>query len=132
MKAWRPAVGDRIVNTGWGRGTGGTIVKIGRGQSVIVRFDGRDEDERVRLDCMRAETAADVAKRAHEQAMREWTSKRPRTNHTGVQSTSYMSSDPSAVHILGALRSPSEMRAASDELRLMADWFEQRPEGPNE
>jgi len=63
--------GDRVVSiASWSRRTAGTVSRAGRGVSVMVRWDGGNNDERVFLNNIRIETPDDVAKREHEAALR--------------------------------------------------------------
>lgn len=118
--------GDRVVNER-DRDRAGTVVKPARTYH-IVRFDGEDDDDRVRDDDIRPETAEDIAKREHAKAITAWNNTRPRTTIVGVEiSSSWYSREPVGTDIVGRLRTPAEMRTAADDLRQLADWFEQRP-----
>lgn len=125
--AYKP--GDRVVALRWPRGGAGVMVKPAK-VNPLVRWDGQDEDKRVRLDDIRPETAEDIARRDHERAMRAWDDRRPETSRVRVATAPYQGSDPRGAEIIGSLKTPDEMRQAAAELLLLADWFAERPVKP--
>lgn len=120
--------GDRVVTSSVVR-RHGTIVRVSK-VSALVHFDGddRDDNRRVYINALRRETAADVARRDHEDAMRAWRARQPETRRARVTSpTSWSNSDPNGAVVYG-VATPDEMREAARELALLADWFAGRPE----
>lgn len=89
--------GDRIVHTGWGGGCG-AVVRVAK-SSALVRLDGRDKDERILLHFLRPETQADIAKRAREQALREWRDRQPNVKHVHLQTPCYSNADPTGIAV---------------------------------
>ena len=116
--------GDRVICTNWGSRPG-VIVKLAR-TSALVRIDRSCSDTRESLESLRAETAADVAKRAHEVALAAWNATRPTTTIAQVE-VSRSCSHPSPSASVFMARTPDDMRAAARELLLLADWFSSRP-----
>ena len=126
MTAPRYKPGDRVAWNDFGLRFG-TVVKVARVTAEVQR-DGASKPERVSVDLLRLETAADVAKRERDADLRAWEASRPQLSHAKVAKPSiWGSSLPIGAQIYGVLRTPAEMRQAADELRLLADWFEQKP-----
>lgn len=122
--------GDRVVSTAnWHRQKSGAVARSGRGVSVMVRWDGEDQDERIYVDGLRPETAEDISKREHTAAMREWRERRPRTEVARIDLDPRWGRDDE-IGATASARTPAEMRQAADELRALADWFEKRPATP--
>lgn len=121
------AVGDRVIHRRWATDRAGEVTKSAP-VYPLVRWDGQKHAERTRADELRPETAMDVAAREHTHAMEAWRLARPKT---AIAQVEYDSRWGHARDELGACflrcRTPAEMRTAADELRLLADWFEQRP-----
>jgi hypothetical protein len=115
--------GDRVICTNWGSRPG-VIVKMAK-MTALVRLDRSCSDTRESIDSLRAETAADVAKRAREVAMDAWQDARPRPKLAHVDNASY-SSEPAGASVY-LVRTPDDMREAARELLLLADWFANRP-----
>jgi hypothetical protein len=116
--------GDRVICTNWGSRPG-VIVKLAK-MTALVRLDRSCTDTRESIDSLRAETAADVAKRAHEVALAAWNATRPTTTIAQVE-VSRSCSHPSQSASVFMARTPDDMRAAASELLLLADWFATRP-----
>jgi len=121
--------GDRVVSiASWNRRTAGTVSRAGRGVSVMVRWDGGNNDERVFLNNIRIETPDDVAKREHEAALRAWRDRRPQTTVARVDLDGrWGRGGNDEIGATAVTRTPAEMRTAAEELRALADWFEARP-----
>lgn len=117
--------GDRVVALRWPRDGAGVIVKFAP-VNPLVRWDGSNEDKRTRIDDIRPETAEDVARRDHEQAMRAWRERRPNVTNVIVFENVMGHRD----HIALAATAPHEMREAAAELLKLADWFAERPVEP--
>lgn len=119
-------VGQRVTGIAWGHnGKGGSVTKTGRGASLLVRWDGGSEDERVNDGHIRPETPDDVAEREVRRAVQQWQIDRPKVSIASLQSAGYSN------HLTGQVicgpRTPDEMRQAAKELEALADWFERRP-----
>lgn len=126
------APGDRFV---YGSFTGvdrpGTIVKASK-VSAQVRLDGANKDERVDLDSIRPETAVDREKREHAARMKEWEYSQPPHGVVSIERDRSWYRTNKVTGFAVSARTPAEMRQAADELRLLADWFEQRPVAPSD
>jgi len=118
--------GDRVVALRWPRDGAGVIVKPAP-VHPLVRWDGSDEDKRVRAADVRPETAEDIARRGRAQTMQAWQDRRPKTASARVAYAPYQGSDSTGVEIHEVLRTPESMRGAAAELLQLADWFAERP-----
>ena len=104
----------------------GSIIKVSRVTAEVQR-DGASKPERVQVSKLRCETAGDVAERESAFRMEAWRQSRPaiRIAQVVVNFQRFPAVETGSVNV-GA-RTPAEMRQAADELRLLADWFEQKP-----
>jgi hypothetical protein len=114
--------GDRVIDKSFGT-RAGHIVKPAR-TSATVKFDGKEEPERVYLNSLRPETVEDVAKRVRGERMRQWRDEQPRLSVVTVSRSWGGDEEGVSMHA----RTPDEMRRAADELRMLADWFDAKPQ----
>jgi len=129
VSAARLAPGDRVIRTSWPAGEVGTVVKPSP-KTVLVRFDRKDKDERVDRDSIRPETVEDVRKREHARRMKEWEDVQPKHGIVSIERDRSWYGTHKVIGFEVHATTPAEMRAAADELRALADWFEQRPTDP--
>ena len=121
--------GDRVVNERR-RNIAGRVVKPAPVYQ-LVRWDDKNEDERVRIEDVRPETSDDIAKREHDESMRTWSRDRPRVERVALQFQSHWGYTEAAdVRVISPLKTPDEMRTAAAELIQLADWFAKRPVKP--
>ena len=99
------AVGDRVCC----QDRGGTIRKVMK-HTARVRYDDAEEEETENLTSL--------------------TLSRPRTQRATIQLAPRFRGPPKMSGVLVSAQAPAEMRQAADELRLLADWFEQQPKEP--
>jgi len=119
--------GDRVISTAiWHSQKAGTVSRPGRGVSIMVRWDGGNNDERVLLVDLRIETLSDVAKREHEAALRVWRHRRPQTTVAHVDLDSRWGSNDE-IGATASANTPSAMLQAADDFRVLAGWFAARP-----
>jgi|ERR1700751_562540 len=130
MKALKPAhkykPGDRVIALRWPRNGAGTIVKPAR-VHPLVRWDGYNEDKRVQIEDIRPEMPADIAKREHAQQVSAWKCAEPPHSVVVIERDWYSGQGRASGFTVRATTA-AQMRAAADELRTLADWFEKRPE----
>jgi len=119
------AVGDRVCC----HDRGGTIRKVMK-HTARVRYDDSEEEETENLTSLTPETAKDIARREYESALKAWMLSRPRTQRATIQLAPRFRGPPKMSGVLVSAQAPAEMRQAADELRLLADWFEQQPKEP--
>ncbi len=121
--------GDRVVHHFLGTRKHGSVRTATRASAMVDFDDGTQE--RVSPGTLSPETAEDVARRDHEQAMRKWNERKPRTTHARAAiPMSYGNTDWIGAEILGVLKTPDDMRHAAAELLKLADWFAERPVKP--
>lgn len=129
MSALKYKPGDRVINERR-RNIAGRIVKPAPVYQ-LVRWDDKTEDERVRIEDVRPETADDIARREHDESMRVWSKDRPRVEHVALQFQSHWGyTEATDVRIISSLKTPDEMRSAAAELIQLADWFTRKPAKP--
>jgi hypothetical protein len=119
--------GDRVVALRWPLGGAGVLVKFAPVHS-LVRWDGLKEAKRTSTADIRPETEEDVARRRHEQTMRAWQARQPKTSHISISSPALWGSTLSdGAQLYSILRTPETMRETAAELLQLADWFAERP-----
>jgi hypothetical protein len=121
--------GERVVFASFGDVKHGTVSKCSKARAH-VRFDGANADSLVYADALRSETAADIARRDHEIAMRKWRDGQPMIALARVTRTSSWSSPIENGAEVNRCGSPAEMRAAAAELQALAIWYEAKPSDP--
>jgi hypothetical protein len=93
----------------------------------LVRWDGLNENKRTSTDDIRPETAEDVARRGHEQALRAWQARKPKTSHVSITFPAMWGSTLQDGAQTCVLRTPETLREAAAELLQLADWFAEKP-----
>ncbi len=115
---------DRVVYRLFASRKHGTVRTVARSSAMVDFDDGTQE--RVPLGTLSPETAEDIARRDHEQAMRAWRARQPLVTQVIVFENVMGHRD----HVSLSTSSPEEMREAAAELLKLADWFAERPVKP--
>jgi hypothetical protein len=126
-KAFKP--GDRVIDMSWGKrhGTVVTCAKV----TALVDYDwSGGQRSKVHVQNLRAETAADVARREYELAVRSWRAARPDLEVSRVDCGSSYASIMNEVGAYASPKTPDQMRQVSREMLVLAEWFESRPKEP--